>query len=191
MKGLLIDTSSQTALLALTENGEVTHSHVLEGAKTLSSKLFPTLESLLKQGGLKVQDLNFIGVGIGPGSYMGIRTAASIAKTLSFGTNVPLVEFFSPFAFLPDREGTFTIVGDGKLGKLFVLTGTKKGAHIDNIEGPLLVEKGSEPPYLEKKDFILEGPSPLNAKWLASYVYQLHLEGKSHLSPHLKLAYLH
>lgn len=52
--------------------------------------LLPTILSLLDATGLSVHDLSAIVCGAGPGTFTGLRTAASIAKGLAMGLAIPL-----------------------------------------------------------------------------------------------------
>jgi len=131
MYGLIIDTSRDPAILGLAFNDRIEKMVLVEGAKNLSAKLFPELQSFCK-----INDLDYIAIGIGPGSYMGIRTGATIAKTLAFASNLPLIEFCSPLAFLPPTAGTFAFVDDAKMGQLYVLTGNTEDR---SISSPLLI----------------------------------------------------
>ena len=189
MKSLLIDTSTNTNFLALSDEGEIVSFKILEGQKNLSERIFIELGALLKEGGISLQDLAYIAAGIGPGSYMGMRTAATIAQTFSFASNIPLIEFYSPLAYLPDQDGTFAFIGDGKMGQLFVFKGEKKGLVLENIKPPFLTTPDALGPHIEKKDFVLgeQYSAPvLNMRWLARH---LHYKGGALRTP-LNLAYL-
>lgn len=186
MYGLVIDTSSPSAILGLLEDSEVKKMVVLEGAKKLSETLFPTLATFCD-----LEEISYIAIGIGPGSYMGVRTGATIAKTLAFAKNIPLVEFSSPLAFIPpDQKGTFTYVGDAKMGQLYLITGEVKDGKIHELSSPILIDK--EAP-ISKKDFTVGVgyllPEP-NLKWVAPYVYQRFIQKTTTQPSHLELCYI-
>jgi tRNA threonylcarbamoyladenosine biosynthesis protein TsaB len=59
------------------------------------------IEGLLGEAGLRLRDLDRIAVGLGPGSFTGVRIAVAFAKSLAYGTGVPLVGISSYDALEP------------------------------------------------------------------------------------------
>lgn len=59
---------------------------------------------LLERAGVALNQLDRIAVGVGPGSFTGIRIALSYAKALAFGANLPLVGI-SSYDVLTGCEG--------------------------------------------------------------------------------------
>ncbi len=57
---------------------------------------------LLEAAGLRLAELDRIAVGLGPGSFTGIRIAVAYAKSLAYGSGVPLVGISSYDALEPD-----------------------------------------------------------------------------------------
>ncbi len=51
--------------------------------------LLPEIDLLLKEAGITQQQLTAVLVGVGPGSYTGLRIACSAARTLSFALDIP------------------------------------------------------------------------------------------------------
>lgn len=88
---LAIDTSNTTLSVALVENNE-TLIEVVEATKNDHSKrLMPTIESLFKKVNRVPKELDLITVAEGPGSYTGVRIGVTVAKTLAWTLNKPLV----------------------------------------------------------------------------------------------------
>lgn len=123
MTALLLETSSLNSVIALFDNGVLRAAQPLPGDRTLSKNLLPCIEKLLNS---QLKQLDYIAVGIGPGSYTGTRVGSTVAKTLSYALNIPLVDFCSPQAFIPMEEGVFAHVTETKKGDYFILKGRKK-----------------------------------------------------------------
>ena len=62
------------------------------------------IEDLLGEAGLRLRDLDRIAVGLGPGSFTGVRIAVAYAKSLAYGSGVPLVGISSYDALEPDGD---------------------------------------------------------------------------------------
>jgi tRNA threonylcarbamoyladenosine biosynthesis protein TsaB len=60
------------------------------------------IEDLLGDAGLRLRDLDRIAVGLGPGSFTGVRIAVAYAKSLAYGSGVPLVGISSYDALEPE-----------------------------------------------------------------------------------------
>lgn len=92
MTFLAFDTSGEMCVLALAnEDGVVQAVNVFEGKRTLSRRLMGELDSLLTRNGLTLTDLTAFAIGLGPGSFTGVRVGVTTAKTLAQVTGKPLV----------------------------------------------------------------------------------------------------
>lgn len=92
MTFLILDTSGEYAVLALaTEEGTVQASVVFEGRRTLSRRLMGQMDGLFRGSGLTLGDMSAFAVGLGPGSFTGVRVGVTTAKTLAQVTGKPLV----------------------------------------------------------------------------------------------------
>mgnify|MGYP000089749172 CR=1 FL=1 len=89
MKILGIDTSGYVNAVGVCENGRV----LAEGrypAKTDSlEQIVDNIETTLNHAGLSLADIDGFGVGLGPGSWTGIRVGVTVGKTLAFSTGKP------------------------------------------------------------------------------------------------------
>lgn len=95
MNILAFDTSSPACSAALyfeSANADgmtlVKHEHA---PMQHTSIILPMIQSLLDQAGLKMPELNAIAFGCGPGSFTGIRIAASIAQGLAYANSLPVI----------------------------------------------------------------------------------------------------
>ncbi len=88
---LAIDTSTDTASLALLQDSAVLAELTWRCGQNHSTQLLPRLAHLLNQAGLNLQAVSGIIVARGPGSYNGLRVGISTAKGLAFSLSIPLV----------------------------------------------------------------------------------------------------
>ena len=97
MISLLIDTSNQALSVALNRDGKLVAEINTNFKKTHSETLLENINKLLNIGDIKKQDIDRVIVARGPGSYTGIRIAATVAKMLAKGLNIPLYSVSSLF----------------------------------------------------------------------------------------------
>ena len=88
---LAIDTSTETASLAIVQGSQVLVELTWQCRHNHSVELMPNLTRLLGQASLSLKSLGGIIVARGPGSFNGLRVGVSTAKGLSFSLGVPLV----------------------------------------------------------------------------------------------------
>lgn len=91
---LAIDTATPSAGVALTGGtfgqGEVLAELRLIGSKTHSRRLLAVIEVLLQESETRWEDLDGIAIGLGPGSFTGLRIGMATAKGLAAATGKPL-----------------------------------------------------------------------------------------------------
>ncbi len=89
---LAVETSGPVCSVALQlACGDIV-GRVAEGDNDHARTLTPLIEALLADCALSVSDLAAVALSAGPGSYTGLRIGYSVAKGLSFGAGVPIVE---------------------------------------------------------------------------------------------------
>lgn len=90
MKLLAIDTSSLACSVALAVDEAVFERHE-EQAREHTRLLMPMIEGVLAEGGLLPEDLDAVVLGNGPGSFIGMRIAASVAQGIAHGAELQIV----------------------------------------------------------------------------------------------------
>ncbi|MFC2056350.1 tRNA (adenosine(37)-N6)-threonylcarbamoyltransferase complex dimerization subunit type 1 TsaB [Chloroflexota bacterium] len=88
---LAIDTSTDTASLALVQDSEVLAELTWRCGQNHTTQLLPHLSHLLNQTDLSLQLVDCIIVARGPGSYNGLRVGISTAKGLAFSLGIPII----------------------------------------------------------------------------------------------------
>lgn len=88
---LAIDTSTDTASLALVRDDQVLAELTWCCGQNHSVELLPQLVHLLNQAKLDLQSINGIIVAKGPGSFNGLRVGVSTAKGLAFSLGIPII----------------------------------------------------------------------------------------------------
>jgi tRNA threonylcarbamoyladenosine biosynthesis protein TsaB len=90
VKLLAIDTSSLACSVALTDGVQVYEQHE-EQEREHTRLLMPMIKRVLSEAGVVLADLDAIVLGNGPGSFIGMRIAASVAQGLAYGSGLTIV----------------------------------------------------------------------------------------------------
>jgi len=95
-KVLLIETSTKTCSVAVSENGRTicVKEHTSENY-THSEFLHVYIQDLLQENNISINDLDAVCISKGPGSYTGLRIGVSTAKGLCFGGDLKLMSVTS------------------------------------------------------------------------------------------------
>ncbi|KGR90597.1 hypothetical protein CD30_10340 [Ureibacillus massiliensis 4400831 = CIP 108448 = CCUG 49529] len=86
-----IETSNSPLSIAIVKDGQVLTEVVQNIKLTHSVTVMPTIEELFSKVNLKPNEIDAIAVSEGPGSYTGLRIGVTIAKTLAWTLQKPLV----------------------------------------------------------------------------------------------------
>lgn len=110
MNILALDGSGLTAGIAvLNENGVLAEYNV-NYKKTHSQTLLPMVEEVMNMLGIKSEDLDYIAVTSGPGSFTGLRIGASVAKGLGLALDKPLVPVPTTEALCYNFQGSDDLI---------------------------------------------------------------------------------
>ncbi len=94
MKALVIDTSTEKSFVAVgLFYPDCKVLREIELTQPSSKTLFPALKRVFSS------DIQIIVVGVGPGSYTGIRVGVAAAKAIAFAKNLPLISVSTIEAF--------------------------------------------------------------------------------------------
>ncbi len=91
MRGILaIETATEACSVALWRDGEVIERHEIT-PRQHSQRLFSMLRELLPDGNPASQGVDAIAYGCGPGSFTGLRVAASAVQGLAYSAGLPAI----------------------------------------------------------------------------------------------------
>ncbi|WP_406697562.1 tRNA (adenosine(37)-N6)-threonylcarbamoyltransferase complex dimerization subunit type 1 TsaB [Singulisphaera sp. Ch08] len=123
MNLLALDTSTHHAAVAVATTDGLIHTAVPDPAQRHGRNLIPVVRELLRAANLTVAELDGIAVGLGPGSYTGLRIGLTAAKTLAYTTGKPLAGLDSLEVLArnaPEEERFLSVIADAQRGDFYV-----------------------------------------------------------------------
>lgn len=114
MKVLAIDLSSARGSVAVADNGQLTEERTFECERGRGAEVFAVLERLRTAW----RGVELIAVGIGPGSYNGLRAACALANSMQMATGGRLSTAPS-VCLLPVKEAHYFVCGDARGGRAY------------------------------------------------------------------------
>jgi tRNA threonylcarbamoyladenosine biosynthesis protein TsaB len=152
MNLLAFDTGTEFMSIAVccTADGQLQQwQHTTAGGAKASTDLIPAILDLMRQAGLRLQELDAICFGSGPGSFTGLRTACSVAQGLAFGAGVPVLAVDSLLAVAEDARhralhaqttGVVTALLDARMEEMYCATFAFDGGQWSELSGSALVQ---------------------------------------------------
>ncbi len=123
MNLLVLDTSTERAALGLSTRAGKVYTSASEAGRRHGRDLIPCVAAILAEAGLNVGQVDVLGVGLGPGSYTGLRVGVMAAKTLAYVTGAAVVGLDSLEAVArnaPPEALRISVIGDAQRGDLYV-----------------------------------------------------------------------
>jgi tRNA threonylcarbamoyladenosine biosynthesis protein TsaB len=111
---LAFDTATDVATSALVDDGEVVAERVSHAVTLLED-----VDALLRQAGAHPGDVGGIAVGIGPGSFTGVRIGLATARGLAFALRIPVAGVSTLAALAAGASGAVPVV-DARRREVFV-----------------------------------------------------------------------
>lgn len=124
MKYLAIDTSSVACSVALQVGDEVIERHE-EQAREHTRLLMPMIREVLAAAAIKIGDLDAIVLGNGPGSFIGMRIAASVSQGLAHGAGIKIIPVSSlaavaAAAFEKSKAAEVVVAQDAHMNEVYL-----------------------------------------------------------------------
>ncbi len=127
-KLLSIDCSGQHLSLALSDGREAIADLKGKFALRHSGHIIPAIQFLLESVNWKLEELDAIAVGLGPGSFTGLRVALATAQGLSYALKKPLVGVSSSDALALNAPSTAPLLcscTDARKGEVYIRVYTR------------------------------------------------------------------
>ena len=121
MKLLAFDTSTEACSAALGLGDAVLQREEL-APRRHAELILPMVDSLLREAGLRLSDLDAVAFGRGPGAFTGVRLAAGIAQGLALGAGLPAVPVSSLAALAqgaPRQADALLATMDARMGEIY------------------------------------------------------------------------
>ncbi len=87
---LAVDTATEACSVALSYDGQII-SRFAVSPREHTQKILPMVNEVLSEAGIKLQQVDALAFGRGPGSFTGVRIGVGIAQGLAFGADLPMI----------------------------------------------------------------------------------------------------
>lgn len=146
MRVLALETSTEYCSVALWQDGAVTEHCELVGQKH-SELLIAMLDDLLQATGCKLQAMDGIAFGMGPGSFTGVRIACGAAQGLAFGAGLPVAGICTLQALAEACEKEKVVAAlDARMGEIYHAAYEKHDGVWIAVSEPCLCKPEEAPP---------------------------------------------
>ena len=154
---LAIDTSSSTGSIALLKDGHPLAERRLVSLPGHSESLLINMRMMVNEAGIGFSDMDLLGVGLGPGSFTGLRVGLAAMKGLHLSIRRPLLGASSLKALAMNslmikREFPFFVCAaiDARRGDIFCAVYEFRNTGIVNIFNERMLKPGELEPMLDK-----------------------------------------
>lgn len=125
-----IETSSRQGSVALVEGDQVVSLRIHHELNRHGERMLPLVEELLAEAGWTPTSLDRVGVGVGPGSFTGLRIGVALAQGIALGLDRPVVGVGSLHAMVfaaPHSELPTAAILDARRNEYFVTVFSSAG----------------------------------------------------------------
>ncbi|MEN8005981.1 MAG: tRNA (adenosine(37)-N6)-threonylcarbamoyltransferase complex dimerization subunit type 1 TsaB [Candidatus Krumholzibacteriota bacterium] len=142
MLSLAIDTSTKWGRFALAQDGNILEYRPLNVSGSYADALLPVIEDMLAEAGRAKNELDRVGVTVGPGSFTGVRIGVATAKGLAWGLGCELVGVTSLAAMAAALLDEFPEAGfavpvlDARRGEIFSGVFVREGTWVRPVAEP-------------------------------------------------------
>jgi len=115
---VLLDSSNKYLSVGLAKDGVVIDRIFYEAWQRQSEMMTSELENILKRNNVENKQIDSVVVGIGPGSYTGVRIAITIGKTLAYALHTKIYGI-SSISLLKDAQKPTICIVNARSGRSY------------------------------------------------------------------------
>lgn len=137
-KFLLIESSGDVCSAAVSNGTEIVAEKSIQEKNSHSNYLASYVDEVLRKSGYKINELDAVVIGGGPGSYTGLRIGCSLAKGLCFGADLPLIACSTLYAQAsetlrkyPDADRVISLIDARRMDAYLGVFGKQLGALVE------------------------------------------------------------
>jgi tRNA threonylcarbamoyladenosine biosynthesis protein TsaB len=134
---LAFDTATDVATSALVADGEV-----LGERTSRAVTLLEDVDALVRQAGMRTQHIDALAVGVGPGSFTGVRIGLATARGLALALGIPVAGVSTLDALAAGAPGALPVV-DARRREIFVPGRVLPPSELEIEAGRLYVGSGA------------------------------------------------
>lgn len=168
---LLLDSSNKYLTVALAKDGVLYDSIFYEAWQRQSEVMVSEIDNILNRNKVAKEELNAIVVGVGPGSYTGVRISLTIAKVMAYSLKIKLYKVSSLSLLKHGNLPTICLFNARSGRSYFAVYEGEKQLVADKVLPNEEVAKYID----EHPDFLLSGDSDVFNKESVEYNIPLNL----------------
>ena len=135
MKTLILDSATNKLYVSLVIDGNVVYESYTSSEKGHAKTIMVEIDLACKAGNIELINLDNVVVGIGPGSYTGVRMAVTVGKMLATMSDIKLYTISTLVLMASGMEGKVLSTIDARRGNCF-------GCVYDNGTGSFVQSEG-------------------------------------------------
>ena len=179
MKRLMFDVSTNVMFVAYAKDDVLSDFSIRIAKRDHAKYLVDRIEQVIQRNRLKLDDIDEIIIGIGPGSYTGLRIAVMVAKMLAYTKNIPLRTVSSLYFMTSGHEGKVAALIDARRG--FVFSEIHEGEEIILEDGyrdladlsNLDIYKDAKTVFIDDRSFLVNPKYIINKSVAVENVHDL------------------
>lgn len=122
MNILAFDTVSSSFSIALQKDDDSIIEYNKEDVRNHNEEILPVLNNFLKENDISLDKIDYIVLGIGPGSFTALRIAFATVKTICYAKNIPIIGISSLetlYENIKDYDGIKASMIDARKGSIY------------------------------------------------------------------------